>query len=225
MSQRIVIGNEVYRKRTVEATSYYVYWDSPQGVWTAVEDLPYAESHVLSEDPDLSENDLQVLVHRQLDPYGDAQVDVQMPAGPESEAFEELEYDPADEVLHDTGYRPIGPSRSDHEYWNRYGATADPEGEPAPVFEYNVDELDKLVTTALADEAVEGGDMFVTVDIRPADAIQGDLTSVEETINNASLITSVAGEYIVEAEGADVLVVFNANSRDVDKLVPAFLEE
>jgi hypothetical protein len=128
-------------------------------------------------------------------------------------ALDEYEEDPAESGME------IGPGAHVAPGW-RLGSP-----EPEPVFDYNVDELDKLVTTALADEAIEGGDMFVTVDIRPADEIQGDLGSVEGVINNASLITTVAGEYIVEAEGADVLVAFNANSRDVDKLVPAFLEE
>lgn len=99
------------------------------------------------------------------------------------------------------------------------------QSSPDSDFEYNVDELDKLVTTALMDESVEDGDMHVTVDVRPADAIQGDLMAVEDTINRASFITTVGGKYYVEAEGAEVVVAFSADARDVNKLVPAFLEE
>ena len=209
MSQRIVIGNEVYRQSSGFDPSQIRTTEDEYGTLYVISGI------VLT--GDITEDVANMASDPQLDEwlYGEFNTDASL-----TDEAGSVVYGGSD-VL--DAYKSLGlapdPEGYDPAYESRYGATEEES------FAYNVDDLDMLVATALRDEAVEGGDMFVTVDIRPVAEIRDDLGSIEDTLNNASLITTVAGEYLVEAEGTDVLVAFNANSRDVDRLVPAFLDE
>ena len=91
-------------------------------------------------------------------------------------------------------------------------------------FPFDVSLLDDTVTDNLREGRSEHDDFSVFIAETSAEKI-GDLDEVERTINDASVVTTVGGQYSLEREGGMVNVFFEAEAGETDKIQETFMTE